>query len=250
MLDNIRIILVGTSHSGNIGSAARAMKTMGLSRLVLAEPRTEIDGHSMALAAGASSVLQQVIVTEDLRSAIADCSLVIGTSARSRTLSWPMLDAREAGLKLAQEAEQGPVALVFGRENHGLNNEELQMCDFHVCIPANPEYSSLNLAQAVQLLSYEIRMAHLAAVPRADLEPVEYPSAEQMGHFYQHLERALLTTGFIIKAHPGQIMSKLRRLFTRARPEAMELNILRGILTSVERTVAKNPDRKTDKGDA
>ncbi|GAA5191065.1 tRNA (cytosine(32)/uridine(32)-2'-O)-methyltransferase TrmJ [Ferrimonas gelatinilytica] len=250
MLDNIRIILVGTSHSGNIGSAARAMKTMGLSRLVLAEPRTEIDGHSMALAAGASSVLQQVVVTDDLASAIADCSLVIGTSARSRTLSWPMLDAREAGQKLAQEAGRGPVALVFGRENHGLNNEELQMCDFHVCIPANPEYSSLNLAQAVQLLSYEIRMAHLAEVPASEAEPVEYPTAQQMAHFYQHLERALLATGFIIKAHPGQIMNKLRRLFGRARPETTELNILRGILTSVERVAGPERSQKSDRGDA
>ncbi|GAA4896717.1 tRNA (cytosine(32)/uridine(32)-2'-O)-methyltransferase TrmJ [Ferrimonas pelagia] len=240
MLENIRIILVGTSHPGNIGSAARALKNMGLSRLVLAEPRTEIDGKSMALAAGASDLLKDVVITEDLKSAIADCSLVIGTSARSRTLSWPMLDARQAGRKLVAEASTGPVALVFGRENHGLNNEELQLCHFHVSIPANPEYSSLNLAQAVQLLTYETRMAFLEQEESVESEREAYPTSEQMEGFYQHLERALLKTGFIIQAHPGQIMNKLRRLFNRARPETAEMNILRGVLTSVERAADKS----------
>ncbi|MBY6186185.1 tRNA (cytosine(32)/uridine(32)-2'-O)-methyltransferase TrmJ [Marinobacter hydrocarbonoclasticus] len=236
MLSNVRIVLVGTSHPGNIGSAARAMKTMGLSQLVLAEPRVQPDGQSIALAAGASDLIKNLVVTDDLASAIADCSLVIGTSARSRTLSWPMLDAREAGVKMASEAQSGPVAFVFGRENHGLTNEELQMCHYHVCIPANPEYSSLNLAQAVQLLSYETRMAHLAMAEKAEEdEPVEYPSQGQMEGFYDHLEQTLSHTGFIIKAHPGQVMNKLRRLFNRARPEQTELAILRGVLTSVDK---------------
>lgn len=236
MLSNVRIVLVGTSHPGNIGSAARAMKTMGLSQLVLAEPRVQPDGQSIALAAGASDLLKNLVVTDDLASAVADCALVIGTSARSRTLSWPMLDAREAGGKMATEARQGPVALVFGRENHGLTNDELQMCHYHVCIPANPEYSSLNLAQAVQLLSYETRMAHLALEGAAESEPEEaYPTQGQMEGFYQHLEQTLSHTGFIIKAHPGQVMNKLRRLFNRARPEQTELAILRGVLTSVDK---------------
>ncbi len=236
MLSNVRIVLVSTSHPGNIGSAARAMKTMGLSQLVLAEPRVQPDGQSIALAAGASDLLKNLVVTDDLASAVADCALVIGTSARSRTLSWPMLDAREAGVKMATEARQGPVALVFGRENHGLTNDELQMCHYHVCIPANPEYSSLNLAQAVQLLSYETRMAHLALEGAAESEPEEaYPTQGQMEGFYQHLEQTLSHTGFIIKAHPGQVMNKLRRLFNRARPEQTELAILRGVLTSVDK---------------
>ncbi|QIZ77002.1 tRNA (cytosine(32)/uridine(32)-2'-O)-methyltransferase TrmJ [Ferrimonas lipolytica] len=244
MLGNIRIVLVGTSHPGNIGSAARAMKTMGLSQLYLAAPRTEVDGKSTALAAGAGDVLDSLVVTDDLQSAIADCSLVIGTSARSRTHSWPMLDARQAGRKLAQQSEQGPVALVFGRENHGLNNEELQMCHFHVCIPANPEYSSLNLAQAVQLISYETRMAQLELEESpAEEEEVDYPDSAQMEGFYQHLEKVLLFTGFINQAHPGQIITKLRRLFNRARPEQIEMNILRGILTSIERVDSTNRNR-------
>ncbi|MBY5992813.1 tRNA (cytosine(32)/uridine(32)-2'-O)-methyltransferase TrmJ [Ferrimonas balearica] len=246
MLSNVRIVLVGTSHPGNIGSAARAMKTMGLSQLVLAEPRVEPDGQSVALAAGATDVLKHLVVTEDLASAVADCALVIGTSARSRTLSWPMLDAREAGTKLAQEGRQGPVALVFGRENHGLTNEELQMCHYHVCIPANPEYSSLNLAQAVQLLSYETRMAHLAMAeaPAEAQEP--YPNQGQLEGFYQHLERTLSHTGFIIQAHPGQVMTKLRRLFNRARPEATELAILRGVLTSVDKASGQHGKKPTE----
>ncbi|MBW3140041.1 tRNA (cytosine(32)/uridine(32)-2'-O)-methyltransferase TrmJ [Ferrimonas balearica] len=240
MLSNVRIVLVGTTHPGNIGSAARAMKTMGLSQLFLAEPKVAPDGQSIALAAGASDLLKNLVVTDDLASAIADCSLVIGTSARSRTLSWPMLDAREAGVKLASEANTGPVALVFGRENSGLSNEELQMCHYHVCIPANPEYSSLNLAQAVQLLSYETRMAHLAQTEQPSPETeVEYPTQGQMEGLYQHLEQTLSHTGFIIKAHPGQVMNKLRRLFNRARPEQTELAILRGVLTSVDKATGR-----------
>ena len=236
MLSNIRVVLVGTSHPGNIGSTARAMKTMGLSTLYLAEPRVEPDGQSIALAAGASDILKHLVRVDSLEEAIADCSLVIATSARSRTLDWPMLDPREAGQKLVTEGLTGPVAIVFGRENHGLSNEELQRCNYHVAIPANPEYSSLNLAQAVQIICYETRVAHLAqsAAPEAT---TEYPLAADQERFFEHLERTLLSTGFIIKNHPGQVMTKLRRLFSRARIESQEMNILRGILTSVERWV-------------
>lgn len=235
MLSNIRVVLVGTSHPGNIGSTARAMKTMGLSNLYLAEPRVEPDGHSIALAAGASDILKHLVKVDSLAEAIADCSLVIATSARSRTLDWPMLEPREAGVKLAAEALKGPVAIVFGRENHGLSNEELQQCTYHVAIPANPEYSSLNLAQAVQIICYETRVAHLAQKEVAEEELTEYPLAADQERFFAHLETTLLSTGFIIKNHPGQVMMKLRRLFSRARIESQEMNILRGILTSIEK---------------
>ncbi|SIR19416.1 tRNA (cytidine32/uridine32-2'-O)-methyltransferase [Shewanella morhuae] len=235
MLSNIRVVLVGTSHPGNIGSTARAMKTMGLSNLYLAEPRVEPDGHSIALAAGASDILKHLVKVDSLAEAIADCSLVIATSARSRTLDWPMLEPREAGVKLATEALNGPVAIVFGRENHGLSNEELQQCTYHVAIPANPEYSSLNLAQAVQIICYETRVAHLAQKEVIEDEPTEYPLAADQERFFAHLESTLLATGFIIKNHPGQVMMKLRRLFSRARIESPEMNILRGILTSIEK---------------
>lgn len=235
MLDQIRIVLVNTSHTGNMGSAARAMKTMGLTRLVLVDPQTLPDDNAHALAAGASDVLANARIVSTLDEAIADCGLVIGTSARSRTLSWPMLDPREAGEKAVGEGMKHPVALVFGRERTGLTNDELQKCHYHVAIPANPEYSSLNLAMAVQTICYEVRMCWLQEqAPEVESE-ADYPSAHQLEGFYQHLEQTLLKTGFIADDHPGQVMSKLRRLFNRARPEAIELNILRGILTSIQK---------------
>lgn len=235
MLDQIRIVLVNTSHTGNMGSAARAMKTMGLTQLVLVDPQTLPDDSAMALAAGASDVLANARIVSTLDEAIADCGLVIGTSARSRTLSWPMLDPREAGEKAVVEGVKHPVALVFGRERTGLTNDELQKCHYHVAIAANPEYSSLNLAMAVQTLCYEVRMHWLQdQAPEVESE-ADYPSADQLEGFYQHLEQTLLKTGFIADDHPGQVMSKLRRLFNRARPETVELNILRGILTSVQK---------------
>ncbi|MGY3958312.1 tRNA (cytosine(32)/uridine(32)-2'-O)-methyltransferase TrmJ [Aeromonas popoffii] len=235
MLDQIRIVLVNTSHTGNMGSAARAMKTMGLTQLVLVDPQALPDDNAMALAAGASDVLANARIVSTLDEAIADCGLVIGTSARSRTLSWPMLDPREAGEKAVVEGVKHPVALVFGRERTGLTNDELQKCHYHVAIAANPEYSSLNLAMAVQTICYEVRMHWLQDQAPEVVSEADYPSADQLEGFYQHLEQTLLKTGFIADDHPGQVMSKLRRLFNRARPETVELNILRGILTSVQK---------------
>lgn len=238
-LDDVRIVLVNTSHSGNIGSAARAMKTMGLSKLYLVDPACEVDSHASALAAGATDVLGNAVIVDTVADAIADCALTIGTSARSRTLSWPMVEPRECGERLIDEAANGPVALVFGRENSGLTNEELQLCNYHVCIPANPEYSSLNLAMAVQTLCYETRMAFLNQQPKKveDDDEAVYPSSKQTELFYDHLEETLHNTGFIIKQHPGLVMTKLRRLFNRARPEDAEMNILRGILTSINKSI-------------
>lgn len=234
MLENVKIVLVNTSHTGNIGSAARAMKTMGLSELVLVDPVQAPDSHASALAAGATDILGNAKTVSTLQEAIADCGLSIATSARSRTLSWPMLDPRECGAKVVSEGRKHKVALVFGRENSGLTNEELQQCQFHVHIPANPDYSSLNLAMAVQTLSYEVRMQFLEQQNK-EFETIEtdYPNGEQLEGFYTHLEDALLHTGFVIKQHPGQVMPKLRRLFNRVRPDSHELNILRGVLTSI-----------------
>lgn len=209
---------------------------MGLSHLYLVDPIEPPDGKSSALAAGAGDVLANAKIVPTLEEAVADCGLVVGTSARSRTLSWPMLEPRECGEKLVAEAGKYPVALVFGRENNGLTNEELQQCHFHVCIPANPEYSSLNLAAAVQTLCYEVRMAHLNEA-RTPETAQEYPLSEDLERFYSHLEQTLLKTNFIIPQHPGMVMTKLRRLFNRARPETQELNILRGILASIDKSV-------------
>lgn len=242
-VENIRIVLVNTSHTGNIGSTARAMKTMGLSELYLVDPVNAPDGHASALAAGAGDVLASARTVDTLQEAISGCGLVVGTSARSRTLSWPMLNPRECGRKLVAESANYPVAMVFGRENNGLTNEELQLCHYHVSIPANPEYSSLNLAAAVQTLCYEVRMATLESAGELPVEEVvddtlaDYPLSDDLERFYQHLESTLSRTGFIIPQHPGLVMVKLRRLFNRARPESQELNILRGMLSSIDKSL-------------
>ncbi|MBT0730016.1 tRNA (cytosine(32)/uridine(32)-2'-O)-methyltransferase TrmJ [Rosenbergiella nectarea] len=238
MLQNIRIVLVETSHTGNMGSVARAMKTMGLSNLYLVNPLLKPDSQAISLAAGASDLIGNATIVDTLDEAISGCSLVVGTSARSRSLPWPMLDARECGTKSVEEGQQAPVALVFGRERVGLTNDELQKCHYHVAIPANPDYSSLNLAMAVQIIAYEVRMAWLASeqspvAPQAEESP--YPLVDDLERFYQHMEGMMLESGFIRQGNPSQVMSKLRRLFTRARPERDELNILRGMLSSFQK---------------
>ena len=188
------------------------------------------------MAAGATDILASATIVDTLQEAIADCGLVIATSARNRTLDWPLLGPRECAAKVLEETSQHQVALVFGRENSGLTNEELQQSQFHLHIPTNPDYSSLNLAMAVQTVSYELRMQWLESKQRAPENLPEYPRAEDLERFYEHLEKTLGQTGFIVPQHPGQVMTKLRRLFNRARPEENEINILRGILASVDKS--------------
>ena len=244
LLDSVRIVLVNTSDCRNIGSAARAMKTMGLKNLVLVDPIEMPNGQAQALAAGATDVLADLTVVDTLEEAVKDCGLVVGTSARSRTLPWPMLEPRNCGEKMIEEAQEYPVALVFGRESSGLTNEELQLCHFHVQIPANPEYSSLNLAMAVQTLSYEVRMAFLAQenaqYKNENNDEVEYPVVEETERMFEHFEQALKATGFIVPSHPGLVMTKLRRFLNRARPDVKEVKMMRGILASVEKAAKKN----------
>lgn len=248
MLENIRIVLVETSHTGNMGSVARAMKTMGLKNLWLVNPQVKPDSQAIALAAGASDVIGHAHIVETLDMALAGCMLVVATSARSRTLSWPLLSVRECSEKCITYSEQAPVALVFGRERAGLTNQELQKCHYHVAIATNPEYGSLNLAMAVQILSYEVRMAWLTRQQAGHSQPladtVDYPLADDLERFYQHLQQVLLDTGFLRQKHPGQIqiMNKLRRLFNRAHPESQELNILRGMLTAIGQHCQKAED--------
>ena len=248
-LANVKIVLVNTSDCRNIGSAARAMKTMGLSQLVLVNPIELPNGQAQALAAGATDVLADAKVVDTLEEAIADCGLVVGTSARSRTLPWPMLDPRSCGEKLVEELPNYHVALVFGRESSGLTNDELQLCHFHVQIPANPEYSSLNLAMAVQTLSYEVRMSFLAEQNKAYAnddnvkntnEDDEYPVVEETERMFAHFEEALKATGFIVPSHPGLVMTKLRRFINRARPDTKEVKMWRGMLSSVSKLAKKN----------
>ncbi len=236
-LNNIRIVLVETSHPGNIGAAARAMKTMGLSNLVLIKPRFFPHEDATAFASGAAGVLENARLCDSLAEAVADCRWVVGTTARRRTVAAPVAAPQEVIPELYRQAQRDHVALVFGRERTGLTNEELDLCQKGIEIPTNPDYSSLNLAAAVQVLSYELRKAALSYDEEvAEDEPVSDPpaSAEQLEGFYEHLQRVMIDTGFLDPAYPKHLMRRLRRLFSRAQPDEREVNILRGILSSVE----------------
>lgn len=234
MLNNIRIVLINTSHPGNIGSAARAMKTMGLSELYLVDPLFFPHAKADEMASNAGDILENAVVVPNLDAALVDCELVVGTSIRSRAIPWPMLSPREFAEKARVEAVKAKAAVIFGREQSGLTNEELHRCHYHIQIPSNPVYSSLNLACAVQVIAYELQVA-------SQLSPVdqswdyEWASAGQMEGFYEHLEKVLIRTEFLNPEAPRQLMTRLRRLFYRARPDVMEVNILRGMLTAIEK---------------
>lgn len=237
LLQNIRIVMVQTWHPGNIGAAARAMKTMGLNDLVLVNPVDYPHAEADSLAAGALDVLNSAKVVGTLEEAIADCQLVLATSARTRSHPWPIKEAREAAPQIVSEAQNGKVAILFGPERMGLHNDHLRQAHFHVDIPGNPEYGVLNVSNAVQLICYECFMAQ-----RNEFEssPESYPQVTELNRFYLHLENTLDKIGFLNKAHPGQAMLRLKRLFNRARPEKTELNMLRGILSSMDKLMASN----------
>ncbi|GGB90775.1 tRNA (cytidine/uridine-2'-O-)-methyltransferase TrmJ [Marinobacterium zhoushanense] len=238
MLSNIRIVLVQTFHPGNIGAAARAMKNMGLSQLYLVDPRVFPDPEAESRAAGAKDLLADAVVVNSVEEAIADCQLVIGTSARERSYDLPLLDLETTAGVAVHEAASGQIAILFGRETMGLNNAEMLLCNRHLYIDANPDYPVLNVAQAIQLVCYELRRA-VGRTENAPLEPAPYPRQREMVLFYEHLERVLRVTNFIIPQHEGRVMDKLKRYFNRSRPEKSELGMLRGILASVEETVAR-----------
>ncbi|TDF79440.1 tRNA (cytosine(32)/uridine(32)-2'-O)-methyltransferase TrmJ [Pseudomonas sp. H9] len=256
MLQNIRVVLVNTSHPGNIGGAARAMKNMGLSRLVLVDPLDFPSHEADARASGADDVLAGVQVVATLEEALVGCNLVFGTSARERRIPWPLVDPRECGTKVIEHAAQGEeIALVFGREYAGLTNEELQRCHFHVHIPSNPDFSSLNLAAAVQVLAYEVRMAWLAAegqpskVEKFEVTSVrssELATMDEMELFYQHLESTLVDIGFLDPEKPKHLMPRLRRLYGRSSVNRSEMSILRGILTETQKVARGEPHKRKD----
>lgn len=239
LADSPRVVLVGTQHPGNIGSAARAMKTMGLGRLMLVAPERFPDREAYALSAGANDVLDRAEVHATLAEALADCRLVIATTARQRTVPMPELSPREGAQRVIEAQAMGEVALVFGRERTGLENEELQLCHAAICIQANPDYSSLNLAAAVQVVAYEWRMAMLAShgsppTPRADPDDLPADHA-QMESFFSHLGAFLDDIDFHKGKAPEMVTQRLRRLFLRAQPDPRELRILRGILSDTQR---------------
>lgn len=274
LLDHIRIVMVNTTLPANIGAAARAMKTMGLSRLVLVAPKTFPSGDATALASGAASILEQAVVVETLEDAIADCQTVFGTSARSRTIPWPLLEARAAAGLAIEQADRHEIAIVFGREDRGLTNDELAQCNYHLTIPVNSEYGVLNVAAATQVVCYELRMHALdkqAAQPTDsaqqnfdDARPADYdtenpdhekpmPSRQmplpnqqamqwdeplvtqaQMQQFYPHLEAMLTDIDFLDPQNPRLLPLRLRRLFGRVQLDRMEYNLLRGIFGRVQ----------------
>ncbi len=239
MLDNIRVVLVRTFHSGNIGSAARAMKTMGLSNLYLVNPKEYQQDQALQMAMSADDIVHNAKHVNCLLKAVADCTVVIASTARSRGYDLPMLNPEQAAQKLCTTANIQKVALVFGPERMGLSNEDLQLCNHRVTIPTSPDYSSLNLAAAVQTLSYEIfkqySQLNLKETTESTQSTLEMPSIENLEKFYIHLEQTLDDTGFIIQNHPGEVMQRLRTLFNRAQMDQTELNIMRGILASLQR---------------
>lgn len=232
--ENVRVVMVETTHPGNIGAAARAMKNMFLSRLYLVNPKVFPHAEATARASGADDVLAGATVCGSLEEAVAGCALVFGASARLRRIDWPTLDARGCGEKVAAVARGGEeIALVFGRESSGLTNEELDRCNYLVHIPSNPHYSSLNIAAAVQVFSYEIAMALGATVPAQAQD--ERASTEEMDGFYRHLEQALVDIRFLDPHNPRQLMRRLKRLFNRAELDKTEVQILRGVLTAAQK---------------
>jgi tRNA (cytidine32/uridine32-2'-O)-methyltransferase len=247
VLNNIRIVMVRTFHPGNIGSAARSMKTMGLKQLYLVAPRDFPADEALKMAAGAKDTLEQAIVVDSVYEAVKDCSLVIATTARIRGNDLPELSPEKMAYALNTAAKKAPVALLFGPERMGLFNEDLTLAKYRVTIPANPDYSSLNIAAAVQTLSYEIYKRSLqekSIEPADDLFTRELPTAKAAETFYTELEYTLKETGFIIKNHPGKVMQRLRHLFSRAELDAHEMRILRGALASVQRTITDEKLKK------
>ena len=249
-LSHVRIVMVNTTLPANIGSALRAMKTMGLTKLVLVAPKTYPHPDIDALAAGATDLIEHIQIVDTLEDAIKDCHIVFGTSARSRTIPWPLLDARpaaELSLKAVSESQQ-EVAVIFGREDRGLTNEELAMANYHVTIPFNSDYGVLNVAQAIQVICYEMRMAAMNFVenpvdPEAQMHVTDdidmqwdepLVTHEQMEQFYPHLEKMLADIEFMDPKNPRLLPLRLRRLFGRIQLDRMEYHLLRGIFTRVQ----------------
>jgi tRNA (cytidine32/uridine32-2'-O)-methyltransferase len=246
-LQRIRVVLVEPSHPGNIGGAARALKTMGMARLLVVNPKRFPDPQAEWRAAGAQDVLQDTLICDSVEDAIADCHWVVGTSTRSRRIPWPVGSVEQIAAQVVGQAaarSDAEIAILFGRETSGLSNEELQLCHAHLQIPASAAYPSLNLAMAVQVVCYELHK-HAAAVMAG--EPVPSPqigpesdywdrpaaTVEQLEAFYAHLQSVLVDSRFLDPGNPGQTLTRLRRLFTRARPDETEIQILRGVLTQL-----------------
>lgn len=240
-LHNVRVVLSHTSHPGNIGAAARAMKTMGIGALYLVNPKHFPDAEATARSSGAADVLEKARVCTTLDEALEGTVLAVALTTRRRDLTVPLFDPREAATEILTVAATQPVALVFGNETSGLTVAEVARCQLLVTIPGNPEYSSLNLAAAVQVMAYELRMA-LPRVVTPEV-PGNLASHEDIERFYRHLEDVLVDIEFLDPRQPRRLMQRLRRLFGRSRLEREELAILRGILSAVDKVIVDKNTR-------
>ena len=241
MSNQINVVLVEPSHPGNIGAAARAAKTMGVENLVLVNPKTYPDPQATIRATKAADVLERAVVCNSLREAIGHCTFVVGTSARARGLPCPELAPRQLGTRIWQELRHGSVAIVFGRENSGLSNQELDLCQYVTTIPCSWDFGSLNLAAAVQVICYEIFMATLNEVPARLGEVDDLATSAELERFFKHLQEVLLSIDFLDAKQPALLMRRLRHLYHRTRLTQVEVNILRGILSSTQRALDPLP---------
>jgi len=236
LLNSVKVVLVGTTHPGNIGATARAMKNMGILDLALVEPKEFPSDVATFRSKAAKDILEKASVHRSLAEAISECELVVGTSARERTVPWPVLNPREAAMEMHKSSGDGKVAIVFGREDRGLTNEELGLCNFHVHIPSDPEYSSLNLSQAVQILAYEIRLAYLQDQHiNKDYWDVELANNEQTERLINHMDELMQEVDFYDVENPRKLLVRVRRFFKRSKIDIMEANIFRGLFASIQK---------------
>ena len=237
---NLRFVMVETTHPGNIGAAARALKNMGQRNLYLVKPKIYPSAEVTARAAGADDILARAVVCDSLQEAIQDCSLVVATTARARTIPWPVSTPRECAPEIINATASGQVAIVFGRESSGLNNEELELCNMAMQIPADPDFSSLNVASAIQIICYELLQTIISGEV-LELNKIKSPpaTAEQMQLFYEHLAECMADIGYYDPEVPRSLMRRMKRLFNRARLDRDEMNILRGFLSSIQEAAGK-----------
>lgn len=245
LLNQIKIVLVHTSHPGNIGASARAMKTMGFSHLHLVAPNDFPSLRAQEMASGADDILQSAVLHDNLQSAIADCHWVVGTSTRTRTIPWEIWTPRQMAEQSLSLAANQKIAWVFGCEKSGLSNEELELCQSVVSIPTSQEYGALNLAAAVQVLCYEMRMTWLLqnAEHHHSKNQMAFAKTQEVENFFTHLQSVMTQVQFLKTQAPRRLMTRMRRLFLRAHLEEKEVNMLRGFLSSIEKTLNRHKDK-------
>ena len=235
LLKDIKIVLVGTTHPGNIGASARAMKNMGIYNLALVKPKDFPNDQAIYRSKAAKDIVQNAKVYKSVKEAVEDCELVLGTSARDRTIPWPTLKPKEAAQEVSENLGIEKIAIVFGREDRGLTNEELGLCNLHINIPSDPEYSSLNLSQAVQIIAYEIRMAFLEDENEADDWDVERATNQQTELLIEHMDELMKEVDFYDVNNPRKLLVRVRRFFKRSRIDVMETNIFRGLFSTIQK---------------